>query len=70
MKKIRFLVEIGKDGYSAWHEPAAGGIAATMGDTFAILKANAMESYNLLISDTDVKPITIKDIEFIMAVKE
>jgi hypothetical protein len=69
MKKIIFTVEIGKDGYSAWHEPKAGGIAATMGNTFAILKTNAVESYNLLISDTDIKPITVKDIEFIMAVK-
>ena len=70
MKKITFTVEISTDGYSAWHEPAAGGIAATMGNTFAELKANAVESYNLLISDTNLKPITKRDIEFMMAASQ
>jgi len=67
MKKIKFTVEIGKDGYSAWHEPVGGGIAATMGASFAILKSNAVESYNLLMSDTNAKPITADAIEFLMA---
>jgi hypothetical protein len=71
MKKITFYVEIGKDGYSAWHVPAAGGIAAaTIGDTFALLKSNAVASYNLLIADTNVKPITAGSIEFLMAPKK
>jgi hypothetical protein len=69
MKKIKFNVEMGKDGYSAWHEPAGGGIASTMGNTFAELKTNAVESYNLLISDINIKPITADAIEFVMATK-
>jgi hypothetical protein len=69
MKKITFTVEIGKDGYSAWHEPATGGIASTMGNTFAELKANAVESYNLLMIDSNIKPITKNEIEFLIATK-
>jgi hypothetical protein len=70
MKKITFTVEIGKDGYSACHEPEAGGIASTVGNTFAELKANAVESYNLLISNTNLKPITKHDIEFMMVASQ
>jgi len=58
MKKVTFTVEIGKDGYSAWHEPANGSMVTIMGNTFAILKINAVEAYNLMMSTTTIKPIT------------
>ena len=65
MKKVKFIVEKSKDGYSAWHEDLCNGLAATMGDTIAELKSNAVESYNLLISETAKKPITEEHIQLI-----
>ena len=63
MKKVKFIVEKSKDGYSAWYEDLTNGIAATMGDTIVELKSNAVESYNLLISETGRKPINEDNIQ-------
>jgi hypothetical protein len=65
MKKVKFIVERTKDGYSAWHEDLSRGVAATMGDTITELKSNAVESYNLLIEDTGKKQITEDNIQLI-----
>lgn len=65
MKKVKFIVEKTKDSYSAWNEDLSNGIAATMGDTIAELRANAVESYNLLIADTGKKQISEDDIQLV-----
>ncbi len=46
MKKIKFIVEKGPDGYGAYREEE-GNLIATMGDNLAELKANIIEAYNL-----------------------
>jgi len=63
MKKVKFIVERTKDGYSAWSEDLSNGLAATMGDTITELKSNAVESYNLLIAESGKKPITEDNIQ-------
>ena len=65
MKKVKFIVEKSKDGYSAWNGDLSDGIAATMGGTIAELKSNAVESYNLLISETNKKQISEDNVQLI-----
>lgn len=65
MRKVKFIVERTKDGYSAWNEDLSNGIAATMGDNIAELRANAVESFNLLIAETAKKPVTEDNIQLV-----
>ena len=65
MKKVKFIVEKSKDGYSAWYEDLSSGLAATMGDTIAELKADAVESYNLLVSETNKKQVSEDNIQLV-----
>ena len=65
MKKVKFIVEKSKDGYSAWNEDLCNGLAATMGATIAELRSNAVESFNLLMEGTSKKLITEDSIQFV-----
>lgn len=63
--KVKFFIEETNTGYSAWHEPEDGGIAATTGSTLEELKTNAVESYNLYASDTGKNLVTEADVELV-----
>ena len=54
MKKIKFIVEKGPDGYGAYREEPGNNLIATMGDSLPELKANIVEAYNLYDSKTKI----------------
>lgn len=61
MKKALFTVEKTNTGYSAYCEDGTG-VVATTGSTMAELKANMVESYNLLQEEAGNPKITEQDL--------
>jgi hypothetical protein len=65
MKEIVFLVEETSTGYSAYVNTNEG-TAVTTGGTMDELKANALESYNLLMEETSMPQVTASDLQFFL----
>ena len=58
--RIAITVERTGTGYSAYANDYG---IATVGDTYAELKANALEAVNLYMEVTDKKPVTAEDLQ-------